>query len=101
MYRASPLNGDGLYALKSHPIAGSRGPNDHIDSYKLTWKWRGAPYKTTILYIGPSSFHVSLGEGKPDKDTCSVVWRIVILQISTIDFVCYSVVFLYGTTVET
>ena len=36
-----------------------------ILSPKLTWKWRGAHYKTTILYIGPfMSFHVSLGEGK-------------------------------------
>ena len=35
-----------------------------LHSSKLTWKWRGAPYKTTILYIGPSmSFHVNLGEG--------------------------------------
>ena len=30
---------------------------------KLTWKWREAHYKTTILYIGPSmSFHVNLGK---------------------------------------
>ena len=35
-----------------------------IPSPKLTWKWRGDPYKTTILYIGPSmSFHVNLGQG--------------------------------------
>ena len=35
-----------------------------LHSSKLTWKWRGAPYKTTILYIGPLiSFHVNLGEG--------------------------------------
>ena len=34
-----------------------------LDSPKLTWKWRGAPYKTTIPYIGPfMSFHVNLGE---------------------------------------
>ena len=25
-----------------------------VHSSKLTWKWRGALYKTTILYIGPS-----------------------------------------------
>ena len=31
-----------------------------IDSSKLTWKCRGAPYKTTIRHIGPStSFHVN------------------------------------------
>ena len=35
-----------------------------IHSSKLTWKWRGAPYTTTIFYIGPLlSFHVNLGEG--------------------------------------
>ena len=35
-----------------------------LHSPKLTWKWRRGPYKTTILYIGPSmSFHVNLGEG--------------------------------------
>ena len=35
-----------------------------IHSSNFTWKWRGALYKTTILYIGPSiSFHVNLGEG--------------------------------------
>ena len=32
---------------------------------ELTWNWRGAHYKTTILYIGPCmSFHVNLGEGR-------------------------------------
>ena len=36
-----------------------------LHSPELTWKWRGAPNKTTILYIGPSiSFHFNLGEGK-------------------------------------
>ena len=35
-----------------------------VHSSKLTWKWRRAPYKTSILYIGPSmSFHVNLGKG--------------------------------------
>ena len=35
-----------------------------VHSSKLTWKWRAAPYKTTILYIGPLiSFHFNLGEG--------------------------------------
>ena len=35
-----------------------------IHSSKLTWKWRGAHYKATVPYIGPSmSFHVDLGEG--------------------------------------
>ena len=34
------------------------------DLGKLTWKWRGALYKTTILHIGPSmSFDVNWGEG--------------------------------------
>ena len=34
-----------------------------IHSSKLTWKWRGAPFKTTMLYIGPSAgFHVISGE---------------------------------------
>ena len=37
----------------------------YIHSSKLTWKWRGASYKTTILDIGPLiSFHVNLGEGR-------------------------------------
>ena len=32
---------------------------------KLSWKSRGASYKTTILHIGPSmGFHVNLREGK-------------------------------------
>ena len=36
-----------------------------IDSSKVTWKWRGAQYMTTILCIGTSmSFHVNLGESK-------------------------------------
>ena len=35
-----------------------------LHSSKLTWKWRGALNKITILYIGPfMSFHVNLGEG--------------------------------------
>ena len=42
-----------------HPKAGCQ-----IHSPKLTWKWRRGPYKTTILYIGPSmSFHVNFGGG--------------------------------------
>ena len=36
----------------------------NVHSSKSTWKWTGAPKKTTIVYIGPSmSFHVNLGEG--------------------------------------
>ena len=32
---------------------------------ELAWKWRWAPYKTTIHCIGPYvGFHVNLGEGK-------------------------------------
>ena len=35
-----------------------------VHSSKLTWKWRGAPLKTTILYTGPSmGFHVNLVKG--------------------------------------
>ena len=38
----------------------------HLHSSKLTWKRRGAHYKTTILYKGLyMSFHVDLGEGSP------------------------------------
>ena len=39
---------------------------DHgLHCSKLTWRWRGAPFKATILYIGPSmGFHVNIGEGK-------------------------------------
>ena len=32
-----------------------------VHSSKLTWKWRGALNKITVLYIGPfMSFHVNL-----------------------------------------
>ena len=42
----------------------SRKDHRRIHSSKLTWKWRKAPYKTNILYMGPPmSFHVNLGEG--------------------------------------
>ena len=35
-----------------------------LHSSKLTWKWRWALLRTTILYIGPFiSFHINLGEG--------------------------------------
>ena len=55
-------------ASRSHVPRASTSPdlrNRPLHSCKLTWKWRGAPNKTTILYIGPSiSFHVNLGEGK-------------------------------------
>ena len=35
-----------------------------VDFSKLTWKWRGASDKPTIIYKTPSrSFHVNLGEG--------------------------------------
>ena len=38
---------------------------DRLHSSKLTWKLRGAPFKTTVLYKGLSmSFHVNLGEGR-------------------------------------
>ena len=54
------------------------GLNRNIHSSNLSWKWRGAPYKTTILYIEPSmSFRVNLGEGnrrqeaKKVKKTCT------------------------------
>ena len=36
----------------------------HLHSSKLTWKWRGAALKTSILYVRPSvGFHVDSGEG--------------------------------------
>ena len=35
-----------------------------LHSSKLTWKWRGGPFKTTTLHTGPSmGFHANLGEG--------------------------------------
>ena len=37
--------------------------NAEVHSSKLTWKLRGAPIKTTVLYKGLSmSFHVNLGD---------------------------------------
>ena len=48
------------------PAAAGRmlASSKEIHSSKLTWKWRGAPYKTTILYIEPSSsFHFLLIQG--------------------------------------
>ena len=42
----------------------SRPKQVQIHSCKSTCKWRGAPFKTTVLYLGLSmSFHVNLGEG--------------------------------------
>ena len=46
-----------------------------IHSSKLTWKCRGAPLKTTMLYIGPSmSFNVNLGEGRLMVCTLLVIY---------------------------
>ena len=53
-----------------------------LHSPKLTWKWRGAPYKTTILYIGPSmSFHVNLGEGKRAISAFFRAWALSVLAL--------------------
>ena len=51
--------------LQGHPQKGRPiYRNSQIHSSKLTWKWRGALNKFTILYIGPfMSFYVNLGEG--------------------------------------
>ena len=49
---------EGAHAL-THELHASKSP----------WKWRGALYRTTILYIGLyMSFHVDLGEGKVAQD---------------------------------
>ena len=51
-----------LYKFPSRVRAPTSSPQ--LQSSKLTWNWRGASDKTTILYIGPSmSFQVNLGEG--------------------------------------
>ena len=35
-----------------------------IHCSKFTWKWGGAPFKTTVLCIrAPMGFHVNLGQG--------------------------------------
>ena len=48
----------------------NRGVGNQVHSPKLTWKWRGALSKTTILCIGPFiCFHVNLGEGTPKHST--------------------------------
>ena len=47
------------------PLAGEPVQVYGLHSSKLTWMWRGALFKSAILYTGPSmSFHVYLGEGK-------------------------------------
>ena len=50
------------YSLEVAPLSAyRRGLNIYS---KLAWKWSMAPFKTTILFLGPSmSFHVNLGEG--------------------------------------
>ena len=36
----------------------------HHQFFPLAWKWRGAPFKTTVPYRGPyMGFHVNVGEG--------------------------------------
>ena len=53
------------------------GPQDRhkLRSSKLIWKWRGAPDKTSVLYLGPSmSFHVKLGEGNTPSWAIAAIW---------------------------
>ena len=44
----------------------------NLHSSKLSWKRRGAPYETTILYVGPSmSFHMNLRMVLSYSQSCS------------------------------
>ena len=68
--------GQGRHAAVGQHAVGRPHPSGHgsglkasflayvLHSSKLTWKWRGAPFEITIIFIEPSmGFHVNLGEG--------------------------------------
>ena len=64
----------------NNKVPGPSGERN-IHSSKLTWKWRGAYYETTILYIGPSmSFHVNSGEGTSNHTGVLIVISGIILN---------------------
>ena len=59
-----------IKAYKSKPA------QQAIHSSTLTWKLREAPFKTTILYTGPSmGFHVNLGEAGGAPGSCVIPYQ--------------------------